>query len=343
VIGPAGSGKSSTLKLFGDKFEEEASKRRINLKHVYINLKLEGGKRVVLYRNLLRKVDQSLASSSLSAEEMLKNLVEYLQLNRKLLLLTVDEIDYYVTHFRDEGIVYDLTRLGELSTTGPSGIVGATFLARDRRFHETLDDAELSTLGRVINRFPPYEAEQIAEILEKRAADAMSPGSCPREVLEFIGDLTASPPVKGDMRYALDLLLYAGNLADNLGNNTILREHIRKVHSETCHSITSEDVLNLPEEERLMLISVVRTLKVKKASYISLKELRGAVGNICEEYKFKPFSEDDLEDLVQDLADRGIIDSKGVNRIGISGVSLSDVGAFLDNVMEKTGNGLGSI
>jgi hypothetical protein len=29
------------------------------------------------------------------------------------------------------------------------------------------------------------------------------------EVFEFIGDVTFRPPINGDMRYALDLLLYA--------------------------------------------------------------------------------------------------------------------------------------
>lgn len=74
IIGPAGTGKSCTLRLFGDRFEKEAAKRRIDLKHVYINLKLAGGRRVVLYRNLLGKVDRSLASPSLSRKRCLRTL-----------------------------------------------------------------------------------------------------------------------------------------------------------------------------------------------------------------------------------------------------------------------------
>ena len=50
IIGPAGSGKTCTLKYFGGKFEREAHKRGINLDHVYINLKFEGGKRIIFYR-----------------------------------------------------------------------------------------------------------------------------------------------------------------------------------------------------------------------------------------------------------------------------------------------------
>jgi cell division control protein 6 len=341
IIGPAGTGKSCTLRLFGDRFEKEAAKRRIDLKHVYINLKLAGGRRVVLYRNLLGKVDRSLASPSLSAEEMLRNLVEYLHINKRLLLLTVDEIDYYVTHFRDEGVVYDLTRLGELSTSGPSGVVGATFLARDTKFYDALDPAELSTLGRIAIQFPSYSTQQIEEILEKRANEALNNGTYSSDVLEFIADVTARPPANGDMRYALDLLLYSGNLADNLGSDKILSEHVRMVHSQTNHLITTEDILNLPAEERLVLMAIARILRNKRSPYVPLKDVRSMVAVVCEEYKSKHITPDDLEDHIQDLADRGIIDMKGINQIGVSGVALDDMDKLLSNIMDRVRDRLG--
>src|SRR5438093_2798664 len=44
IIGPAGSGKTSTVTHFGDYFEKEAKKAGVNLQHVYVNLKLQGTK-----------------------------------------------------------------------------------------------------------------------------------------------------------------------------------------------------------------------------------------------------------------------------------------------------------
>ena len=338
VVGPAGSGKTCTLRLFGSRFEEEARRQRLDIRHIYLNLKLEAGRKVVLYRNLLGKVEQSLVSASLSAEEMLRLLVRYLKENRRTLLLTVDEIDYYVKRFGEEGIIYDLTRINELTQPEPCGVVGITFLARDKRFHELLDQAELSTLGRIFIEFPPYTPTQILEILEMRAKDALRPGAYSIEVLEFIADVTARPPVNGDLRYALDLLLYSGRLADYEGMDRILPEHVRRVHGESFHTITTEDIEGLPNEERVALLAVARTLKFKKSPYASLREIRQMVGAVCEEFQLKPIG--DLEELLQDLYDRGIIDVRGPSKIGISGVALEDLDRFLKGVMDRVGGRL---
>jgi cell division control protein 6 len=335
IIGPTGTGKSCTARFFGDAFEREAIKKKIALKHIYINLKLEGGRRVILYRNLLGKIEPSLVSASLSSEEMLKNLVQHLQRTKQLLLLTIDEVDYYVTHFREEGVVYDLTRLGELSRNNPSGLVGIIFLARDDRFHEALDPGELSTLGRLTIRFSAYKMNQIAEILEKRAHEALHQGACSPEIFEFIGDVTFRPPINGDMRYALDLLLYAGNLADNLGSKTILPEHVRSVHSESNHLITAEDILNVTAEEKLILMAMGRTLRNKRTPYVSLKEIRTTVKIVSEEVKSEPIMLDNIDDYIQDLADRGIVDIKGISRIGINDVALESIEKFFESMTER--------
>ncbi|MEM3018690.1 MAG: AAA family ATPase [Candidatus Bathyarchaeia archaeon] len=333
VLGPAGSGQTCTMRLFGSLFEEEARRRHLNLSHIYVNLKLEAGRKVVLYRSLLGKVDPGLVSASLSAEEMLRLLVRYLQDTGRRLLLTIDEIDYYVRRFGEEGIVYDLTRLNELTLPEPCGVLGATFLARDRKFHELLDLAELSTLGRSFLEFRPYTSGQIADILERRAKEALKPGSYSSEVLEFIADVTASPPVNGDLRYALDLLLYSGRLAEEEGSDRILPEHVRRVHGETFPTITTEDIQGLPDAERITLLALARTLRYRRAPYASLKEIRRAVGVLCEELKRKPL--EDVEEYLQDLHDRGIIEVKGLTRIGISGVPVEDLDSFLRNLIGR--------
>jgi len=333
VIGPAGTGKTSTLRLFGDNFAREAHNRKIDIDHIYINLKLEGGRKVVLYRNLLGKIEPALVSASFSAEEMLKSLMTYLQEKNRKLLLTFDEIDYYVKHFRDEGVVYDLTRLNELVPGRPCGVVGATFVARERKFHELLEKAELSTLGRNYIEFMPYVSREIYDILEKRSTEALRPGSCPTEVLEFIADVTSNPPVNGDLRYALDLLLYAGNLADSQGSETILPEHVRKVHGVTFAAVTDEDILNLPDEEKLVLMGVARALRRRKSPYTTLREIRAMIEVLSEESKLA--IKGGIEEYVQDLKDRNIVDIRSLTQIGISGVALDDLDRFLNNLIER--------
>ena len=332
AIGGVGTGKTCTSIRFGEKFEVEAKNRKINLQHVYINLKLVGGSKVLVYRSIVEKAAPEIYSTSLSAEELLKQLVKYLQTTRKFLIISFDEIDYFIRRTKEK-IVYDLTRLNELEPGKPCGIVGVNFIARDKSFYEFLDRSEISTLGRNYIDFPRYSSEQIYDILEARVEEAFKPRTVPVEVLEYIADVTVAPPVYGDIRYALDLLLYTGNLAENQGATKISPEHVRIVHGKMFHGITEEDILGLPTKEKIVLLGIVRALKAENAPYISLREIRESCEILCEELKIKKIGY--IEDYVQDLADRGIIEIKSLTKIGISGIPTENLGKFLDNILER--------
>jgi Cdc6-like AAA superfamily ATPase len=211
--------------------------------------------------------------------------------------------------------------------------VGVTFLARDRQFHDILEKAELSTLGRTYIDFEPYTSGDVLDILERRAKEALLAGSYSQEILGFIADVTAQPPICSDMRYALDLLLYSGNLADSEASSIITPEHVRTVRGETHHGITTEDIVSLPEEERLVLMAVVRALRRRKQPYTSLREIRRMVAVVAEESRHKPI--EDVEECVQDLSDRGIVDVKSLTQIGISGVPVEGLDGFLGNLAKR--------
>jgi cell division control protein 6 len=207
VIGPAGTGKTSTVLKFGRGLESEARRNGVSIQHVYVNLKLQGGSKVVLYRYLLQNATPEVYSSSLSAEEMLRVILQQLQESKKYLIITLDEIDYFIKSTRDTSVVYDLTRLNEINPSKPSNVLGVIFIAKSKGFHDKLEKSELSTLGRTAIEFTPYRPAEIVDILETRSVEAFNPGVVSEGVLEYIADLTASPPVGGDIRYALDMLL----------------------------------------------------------------------------------------------------------------------------------------
>jgi cell division control protein 6 len=236
-----------------------------------------------------------------------------------------------VRHLGDR-VIYDLTRLNEFYPKRVLGVLGLIFIARSKDFYTLLGRAELSTLGRNYITFPSYRVSQIVEILEQRVDDAFCPGVVSRDVLEYIADVTASHLVGGDVRYALDLLIYSGNLAERIGRDVILPDDVRKVHGETHPNITTEDILNLPDEGKVTLMALARALQTEQSPYVSLGGIRDMCDVICEEYGLKPL---DTDEHIQDLADRGIVEIKSLRKIGISRAPTQELYKFLDNLMDR--------
>jgi cell division control protein 6 len=340
VIGNIGTGKTCTAIKFGEELQKKALDRKINLQHAYLNCKIEGTSRFVLYGNLLRKIAPELSTRSLSPEEMLRQLIDYLQNEEKYVLITVDEVDYFFKRSK-EHLAYDLTRLPELTPGKTTPVIGELLISRDLQFHKNLDPSEISTLGRNIIEFPQYNAKQIKDIIIHRVDKAFKSGVLDDGVIDYICDVTAQSPINGDIRLALDLLLYSGILAENQGFNRILPDHARKVYGQTHPTITTQDIISLGGTEKLVLLGLVRSLKSENTPYISLSKIREAYEVICEEYKVKPVKE--IEEPVQDLFDRGIVDMKSLTEFGVSGVSAKDLENFLSGITQRLRHDLSDV
>ncbi|MGZ5470641.1 MAG: Cdc6/Cdc18 family protein, partial [Nitrososphaeraceae archaeon] len=172
IIGPAGIGKTSTVIKFSNILENELRKSKINIKIVYINLKLQGGNKYAIYKYLLSCIAPELPAQGLSAEEMLRQMLDYLIINNVYSIVILDEIDYLIKIAKEIGIIYDLTRLNEFDPSKKCNVKGVIFIARSTEFYEKLDEAELSSMGRAYIEFPNYTIEQISDILIRRSRDA---------------------------------------------------------------------------------------------------------------------------------------------------------------------------
>lgn len=322
AIGVAGIGKTTTVTKSAKAVEEGFAKNRLSLKIAYVNLKLQGGNKFAIYRFLLERLAPDLPSQGLSAEEMLRYLLRYLRDNKQYALIIMDEIDYLVKTSKDTGIIYDLTRLNEFEPDRPCNVKGVVFIARSTDFYSRLDPAELSTLGRVPIEFPQYSLDQVSDILSSRAQQAFNPKAIGSDVIDQVSKITTSAEVNGDVRYALDLLLYAGNLAESQGANRVTLEHVRKVHGWTHPSVTTEEIEQLSKNHVISLIAVVRALKSRKKQYVELKDVRLNAAELAEQLGVKKI---DVEDYLDDLKARRLIEVRSFKEIGLHGASLAEL------------------
>jgi cell division control protein 6 len=334
IIGPAGIGKTSTVIKFSKLLEEDFAKNRLKIKTAYVNLKLQGGNKYAIYKFLLERIAPELPAQGLSAEEMLRYLLRYLRENKIYALIILDEIDYLIKVTKDSGIIYDLTRLNEFDPEIPSNVKGVIFIARSIEFYSKLDQAELSTLGRVPMEFPIYSIKQISDILISRCSEAFHTKAIGSDVVDEVSKITTSPTVNGDIRYSLDLLLYAGNLAESQGTGRVYLDQIRKVHGQIHPSITTEDMEELSKNQIFTLIALVRALRAKKKQYVELKEIRSYASELIEEFKLKKL---DIEDYLHDLQVRKIIEIRSLKEIGIQGASLQELEPILHKQIKRNG------
>jgi len=334
MIGPVGSGKTCTSIVFGNQAQRSALQNSNELAVSYINLKLHGDSRVILYRRLAQALSPEAHSSSLSADELLEQTILSMRARRRFGLIMLDEVDYFLRRTKDAEIFYDLTRLDEVIQPGSvNPILGVIMMARSTAFRDSLDRAELSTLGRTTITFEAYKKVQIEKILLQRAKDSFRPGAVNDDVIEMISDITSKSPINGDIRYALDLLLFSGEVASAQGRKSVTPDDVRQVMSVSYPSVTSEDVENLTVKGKVTLLSLVRALKMSSKPYVKLSDIAKASKLACEEFGVPPI--DNLDEQLDDLSARGIVDVKSLTQIGISGVPAQQLTLFLEALMHR--------
>jgi cell division control protein 6 len=189
-------------------------------------------------------------------------------------------------------------------------------------FYTKLDAAEQSTLGRVPMEFRPYTIQQVSDILESRVAEAFNQKAIGSDVIDKVASITTSAEINGDIRYALDLLLYAGNLAESNGSGRVTLDHLRKVHGQIHLSITTEEIDQLSKNHILSLMALVRALRTKKKPYVGLKDVRLYASELADQLGMKNI---DIEDYLDDLNARKLVDIKSLKAIGLHGASLAEL------------------
>jgi cell division control protein 6 len=331
IIGPAGIGKTSTVIKFSDILENELRKSKINIKIVYINIKLQGGNKYAIYKYLLSCIAPGLPAQGLSAEEMLRQMLDYLIANNVYSIIILDEIDYLIKISKEIGIIYDLTRLNEFDPSKKCNVKGVIFIARSTEFYEKLDEAELSSMGRAYIEFPNYTIDQVSDILMKRSKDTFQDNVVGTDIIDWIAKIVVSPIVNGDIRYALDLLSYAGNLAESEGTEKVLLEHVKKINKQIYNGITDDDIKELSKLQIIVLLGIIKGLKIKNKDYVELKEVRMQSLEIAEKYKSRKL---DIEDILDDLATRKIIKIISLKKISLISSSIENLEKILMNKID---------
>jgi len=332
ITGGSGTGKTVTAKKVGSALEEIAERRGVDLVYAHVNCRATSGK-FGLVQRIIQKAASELPLRGYGATELLHALWDYLNERNKLLVLTLDEIDYYI-RTTGEDIVYELSRLTNSLQDVPQRL-NFVFIARDHSFMDVLSPDTLSKL-RPQERmdFPPYREDELRNILEERVTVAFQEGAVSNEIINYIAR-NAVEYGHGDARYGIQLLCVAGLIADRDFNSHVLAEHVREAQDRSDPKLSDEDVMMLSMEEKYVLWGLARCLKWSKDEvFLSLDEVEKEYYSVCEEEDRKSVGRAMLHALVQKMKAAGVIVVTEDFRLGLD-VRAEVLDRFLTDLFKK--------
>ncbi|MGC8983198.1 MAG: ORC1-type DNA replication protein [Desulfurococcaceae archaeon] len=306
IVGGVGTGKTALSKLFGRVFTRMAREKGYNVSYAHVNCHRNRTLFNVIY-DLSRQLGIPLPSRGLSAKEMFDAVLAYLEELDSYAIIALDEFHYFASVSGSEA-VYFISRTYDVFEGTKR--VNFIFIASDTSKLAFLNPATEGYLLRHIVKLEPYTSSQLFDILKYRAELSFYEGTYDDEVLKFIAEYEGvDKGGGGNARHALEILLFAGDLAEKEGKRKIELEHVRKAIMSLSRDIVSvSDAIKYSTlHELLVLLSIIRLLRKTGKREVRMGEVEEEYRIVCETLNEVPRRHTQLYEYVRNLARSGII------------------------------------
>jgi cell division control protein 6 len=219
----------------------------------------------------------------------------------------LDEIDKLVEKSGDDTL-YNLSRMNSELDRSRISIMG---ISNDLKFTDFLDPRVKSSLGEEEIVFPPYDANQLRDILTHRAEVAFEGDALTDDVIPLCAAFAAQE--HGDARRALDLLRTAGELAERDQTDVVNEDHVRQAQEKIELDRVVEVVRTLPTQSKLVLFAII-TLEKNGVQNINTGEVYNVYQRLCEEIDVDTLTQRRVTDLISELDMLGIVNAVVVSK-----------------------------
>lgn len=249
IYGGTGVGKTAVTKHVIKRLLEVRKKYNVNVDTTYINCRVVNTK----YQVMLKCAEYCNPADNYIGfpfSHLYSRFVDHLRENGKNFVVVLDELDK-VKNLDD--LMYSLTRANDELDNAHVQIIGIT---NNVNLKDELDPRSKSTLCEEEMIFPPYNAEQLIEILSQRAKIGYKKNSVDRSAINLASALAAKE--SGDARYALELILKAGEIADSKGKKKIVDNYVKEARKGVEEEIVYKIINELPEHQKIILYSIAK-------------------------------------------------------------------------------------
>jgi cell division control protein 6 len=227
--------------------------------------------------------------------------------HERVVVIMLDEIDKLVEKSGDDTL-YNLSRMNSELENSRVSIMG---ISNDLKFTDFLDPRVKSSLGEEEIVFPPYDANQLRDILQHRSEVAFEDNVLSEDVIPLCAAFAAQE--HGDARRALDLLRTAGELAERGQTERVEEEHVRRAQEKIELDRVVEVVRTLPTQSKLVLFAII-LLEKNGVHNINTGEVYNIYKRLCGEIDADVLTQRRVTDLISELDMLGIVNAVVVSK-----------------------------
>jgi cell division control protein 6 len=310
IYGKTGTGKTACTKYVGQELVQTGREQDKVVNFIYINCEVVDTQYRVLTHvanHFISDWDERIPFTGWPTDEVYAKLQEHIDANEGVTVIILDEIDKLVFKSGDD-VLYNLSRINDDLERAKVSVIG---ISNDLKFTEYLDPRVKSSLGEEEIIFPPYDADQLQDILEQRAEMAVTDDVLGDSVIPLCAALAARE--HGDARRALDLLRVAGELAEREGDDAIAEAHVRKAQEKIELDRVTEVVRTLPTQSKLVLLATIKGEEAG-AEGQTTGQVYSTYQELCEAAGVDTLTQRRVTDLISELDMLGILNAQVISK-----------------------------
>jgi orc1/cdc6 family replication initiation protein len=210
-------------------------------------------------------VDPGVPQTGVSTDQKLERLYELIRRHYDGVIFILDEIDTLEGPYQDaeyNSLIYQLSRARKLGDF--DGPISLTTITNYADFMKNLNSRAQSSYNPDDIFFDDYDANQLRNILEHRR-DAFKQGALADDVIPLVGAFGSQ--THGDARKAIDLLRWAGELAERQNNKTVTEENVREAQKKYTENRKLRHIGGLSTQKKLSIYAVAATTHYAKNNH----------------------------------------------------------------------------
>ena len=312
IYGKTGTGKTAVTTHVGKEIEKAGEVRGIPCEVLYNNCGVIDTQYRLL-AELARNFGKRIPMTGWPTDHVFAEFKSAIDSKKRVVVIILDEVDKLIK--KGDDVLYNLSRINSMLENAKVSLIG---ISNDLKFTEFLDPRVRSSLGEEELIFPPYNADQLADVLHQRAEMAFRSGVIDDDVISLCAALAARE--NGDARRALDLLRISAELAEREKVQGVQEIHVRRAQSKIEFDRVAEVIKTLPTQSKLVLYSIMvldkapELIRRSGRRIMSTGEVYQIYKRMCGMIDIDVLTQRRITELISELDMLGIVNAIVVNR-----------------------------